>query len=88
MELKDYKQHIEGLAKMNNPSVSQCIALLRQLYGKLEDTEKELAHEIDMNAQGRTEEKESELGKAAKKCARTGTRHDLQEYLKLRRNYL
>ncbi len=39
MELKDYKKHIEGLAKMNNPPVSQCIALLRQLYVKLEELE-------------------------------------------------
>ena len=31
---------------------------------------------------------ESELEEAAKKCARTGNRKDLQEYLKLRRNYL
>ena len=29
-----------------------------------------------------------ELEKAAKKCTRTGDRKDLQEYLKLRRNYL
>ena len=32
--------------------------------------------------------KKDEIEKAAEKCARTGNRTDLQEYLKLRRNYL
>ena len=32
--------------------------------------------------------KKGDLEKAAKKCARTGNRSDLQEYLKLRRDYL
>ena len=32
--------------------------------------------------------KKDELEKAAKKCARTGNRTDLQAYLKLRRNFL
>lgn len=41
MKTKDYRQHIEGLAKMNNLPVNQCIALLRQLYGKLVDLESE-----------------------------------------------
>ncbi len=31
---------------------------------------------------------QNELERAAKKCTRTGNRSDLQEYLKLRRNYL
>ena len=33
-------------------------------------------------------EKETELENAAKKCARTGNQTDLQEYLKMRENYL
>jgi len=32
--------------------------------------------------------KKDEIEKAAKKCARTGNRRDLQKYLKLRRNFL
>lgn len=32
--------------------------------------------------------KKSEIEKAAEKCARTGNRTDLQEYLKLRRNFI
>ena len=32
--------------------------------------------------------KKDEIEKAAQKCAHTGSRQDLQNYLKLRRNYV
>lgn len=43
---------------------------------------------IDIKQGTKAQQAETELEKAAKKCARTGTRKDLQAYLKLRRESL
>jgi len=65
------------IAKCN----SQGIALtIKGLYEKYDE---ELENKSDEK-----EEKGIELENAQKKAARTGERKDLQEYLKMRRNYL
>lgn len=52
----------------------------------LELSHKEVCESGGHNCEDKSEE--SILEKAAKKVARTGNRSDLQEYLKLRRNFI